>query len=73
MLEVSHNEVKYQLETRDHDLYGYGVDVFMMDSDGTRPRDPIAFVPGQDEKSALAQTRQWLKIAFPAEFKGKKK
>ncbi|MFC1491142.1 hypothetical protein ACFLQ0_00940 [Nitrospinota bacterium] len=73
MQEVSHNEVKYQLETRDHDLYGFGVDVFMMETDGSRPKEPIAFIPGRDENSAVVQTQQWLKIAFPAEPQGKKK
>ncbi len=73
MVEVSHNEVQYQLETREHNLYGFGVDVFMLEKDGGRPREPIAFIPGMDESAATAQTEQWLKITFPAELQGKKK
>ena len=73
MVVVSHNEVKYQLETREHDLYGFGVDVFMLEKDGGRPKEPIAFIPGSDESAATAKTAQWLKIAFPVELQGKKK
>lgn len=73
MVELSHNEVKYQIETKEHDLYGFGVDVYMLEDDGSRPKEPIAFIPGRDESAATAQTEQWLKIAFPAEVQGKKK
>lgn len=73
MVELSHNEVKYQLEAKEHDLYGFGVDVYMLESDGSRPKESIAFIPGRDESAAAVQTEQWLKIAFPAEVQGKKK
>ncbi len=73
MVELSHNEVKYQLEAKEHDLYGFGVDVYMLEGDGSRPKESIAFIPGRDESAATAQTEQWLKIAFPAEMQGKKK
>jgi hypothetical protein len=73
MMEVSHNEVRYELEARDHDLYGFGVDVYMVDQDGFRPKEPIAFIPGRDESAAAVQTEQWLNLVFPAEFQGKKK
>lgn len=73
MVELSHNEVKYQLEAKEHDLYGFGVDVYMLESGASRPKEPIAFIPGRDENAAVAQTEQWLKIAFPAELQGKKK
>lgn len=73
MPEVSHNDVKYALELRDHDLYGFGVDVYMMEKDGGRPKSPIAFIPGRDENAATTLTEQWLKLAFPAELQGKKK
>ena len=74
MSQVTNNGVKYHLEAREHDLYGFGVDVFMLDTDGDQPREPIAFIPGKDENAATVLTRQWLKIAFPAELpKGKRK
>lgn len=74
MNQLTNNGVTYALETREHDLYGFGVDVFMLDRDGARPREPIAFIPGKDENAAAILTRQWLKIAFPAELpKGKQK
>ena len=73
MMDVSHNEVKYELEARDHDLYGSGVDVYMLEEDGSRPRSPIAFITGRDENAAVAKTEQWLKLVFPAELQGKKK
>ncbi len=73
MTELSHNEVRYHLESREHDLYGFGMDVFMLEKDGSQPKEPMAFIPGRDEGAAVAQTEQWLKLAFPAEFQGKKK
>ncbi len=73
MPEVSHNDVKYEMEPRDHDLYGFGVDVYMMEKDGRRPKEPIAFIPGRDESAAAMLTEQWLKAVFPAELQGKKK
>jgi hypothetical protein len=73
MVELSHNEVKYQLEAKEHDLYGFGVDVYMLEGDGSRHKASIAFIPGRDESAATVQTEQWLKIAFPAEMQGKKK
>ena len=73
MPQMSHNGVNYNLEARDHDLYGYGVDVFMLETDGSQPKDAIAFIPGRDETSATLLTQQWLKLAFPAEMPGKKK
>lgn len=74
MNQLTNNGVTYNLQTRDHDLYGFGVDVFMLDREGAQPKDPIAFIPGKDENAATILTRQWLKIAFPAELpKGKKK
>ncbi len=73
MPEVSHNDVKYALEPREHDLYGFGVDVYMTEKDGSRPKSPIAFIPGRDENSATVLTEQWLKLVFPAELQAKKK
>ena len=73
MPEVSHNDVKYEMGPRDHDLYGFGVDVYMMEKDGSRPKEPIAFTPGRDEGAAAMLTEQWLKAVFPAELQGKKK
>ena len=74
MNQLTNNGVKYNLEAREHDLYGFGVDVFMLEQVGDQPKEPIAFVPGKDENAATILTQQWLKIAFPAELpKGKKK
>ncbi len=74
MDQVTNNGVNYNLEAREHDLYGFGVDVFMLEPDGAQPKEPIAFIPGKDEHAARIMTQQWLKIAFPAELpKGKKK
>jgi len=74
MAELMHNGVKYLLEPRRHDLYGFGGDLYMTDGDGSRPKEPIAFIPGKDENAAALLAQQWLKIAFPLEApKGKKK
>ena len=74
MNQLTNNGVKYNLETREHDLYGFGVDVFMLEQVGDQPREPIAFIQGKNENAATILTQQWLKIAFPAELpKGKKK
>lgn len=75
-LELENNGVKYVLEPRDHDLYGHGVDIFMLNVEGAKePDEPIAFIPGEDDNAAQQLTQQWLKIAFPLELptKGKKK
>jgi hypothetical protein len=45
----------------------------MMEQDGSRPKEPIAFIPGRDQNAATMLTEQWLKIAFPAEAQAKKK
>ena len=76
MAELTHNGVKYLFESRQHDLYGFGGDLYMTEADGSRPKEPIAFIPGKDENTALLLAQQWLKVAFPAEgagAKGKKK
>ena len=73
MPELSHNGVQYHLEERDSELYGFGVDVFMLEKDGARPKEPIAFIPGRDLDSASMLTQQWLKLAFPKEMPGKRK
>ena len=73
--EVENNGVKYSLESRTDELYGSGVDVFMLNEDGTRIEESIAFVPGKDETASLILAQQWLKNTFPEELpsKGKKK
>ena len=74
MAELTHNGVKYLLEPRQHDLYGMGGDLYLAEADGSRPKEPIAFIPGKDESTAALLAQQWLKVAFPAEApKGKKK
>ncbi|MEK6711728.1 MAG: hypothetical protein AABZ64_14230 [Nitrospinota bacterium] len=74
MAELTHNGVKYFMEARQDDLYGMGGDLFMAEPDGSRPQEPIAFIPGKDEGTAALLAQQWLKVAFPAEApKGKKK
>jgi len=73
MPQLTHNGINYNLEARQHDLYGFGVDVYMLEKDGGKPKEPIAFIPGKDENAALLLTQQWLKIAFPAELPGKGK
>ncbi|MDA0999997.1 MAG: hypothetical protein O2807_05700 [bacterium] len=73
MPQVENNSVKYNLNPREHELYGYGVDVYMIEKSGQAQEEPIAFIPGRDADSALLLTRQWLKVAFPAEASGKKK
>ncbi|MBI2177411.1 MAG: hypothetical protein HYU38_03555 [Candidatus Tectomicrobia bacterium] len=66
--------MKYLLEPRQHDLYGMGGDLYLAEGDGSRPKEPIAFIPGKDENAAALLAQQWLKVAFPAEApKGKKK
>ena len=73
--EIENNGVKYTLETRIDGLYGSGVDVFMLNEDGTRIKGSIAFVPGKDETARLILAQQWLKNTFHEELssKGKKK
>lgn len=73
MPQVENNGVKYNLEPREHELYGYGVDVYMIEKSGGAQEEAIAFIPGRDVDSALLLTQQWLKVAFPEEMPGKKK
>ena len=73
--ELENNGVKYTLESRVDSLYGSGVDVFMLNQDGSRIEESIAFIPGKDETASLILAQQWLKNTFPEEIpsKGKKK
>jgi len=73
MPELTHNGVRYILEPRQHDLYGPGGDLYMTEPDGSRPPEPIAFIPGKDADTAALFAQQWLKVAFPAEAPAKAK
>ena len=72
--ELENNGVKYSLESRIDELYGSGVDVFMLNEDGSHIEESIAFVPGKDDTASLILAQQWLKNTFPEELpsKGKK-
>ena len=62
--ELENNGVKYSLESRIDELYGSGVDVFMLNEDGSRVEESIAFVPGKDDTASLILAQQWLKNTF---------